>query len=93
MRYKPITLVAVEILDDLAIMRDLLASGAIAVPIERTFPLSDVADAIRHLEAGRAMGKVVVVPCGCAGVIRAVCLIFPLMTIRSESTVMSEKSK
>ena len=61
-RYKTITLVAVETPDDLAIMRGLLASGAVTVPIERTFPLAGVADAIRHLEAGRAMGKVVVVP-------------------------------
>ncbi len=61
-RSKTITLVAVETPDDLAIMRDLLTSGAVTVPIERTFPLSGVADAIRHLEAGRAMGKVVVVP-------------------------------
>lgn len=61
-RSKTVTLVAVETPDDLAIMRDLLASGAITVPVERTFPLSGVADAIRHLEAGRAMGKVVVVP-------------------------------
>jgi NADPH:quinone reductase-like Zn-dependent oxidoreductase len=60
-RFKTITLVAVETPDDLAIMCDLLASGAITVPIERTFPLSGVADAIRHLETGRAMGKVVVV--------------------------------
>ncbi len=61
-RSKTITLVAVETPDDLAIMRDLLASGAVTAPIERTFPLSGVADAIRHLEAGRARGKVVVVP-------------------------------
>lgn len=61
-RSKTITLVADETPDDLAILRDLLASGAITVPIERTFPLANAADAIRHLEAGRAMGKVVVVP-------------------------------
>lgn len=59
-RSKTITLVAVETPDDLAIMRDLLASGAVTAPVERTFPLTGVADAIRHLEAGRAMGKVVV---------------------------------
>ncbi|MBX3091205.1 MAG: NAD(P)-dependent alcohol dehydrogenase [Cryobacterium sp.] len=59
---KLIGLMAMESPDDLAIMRDLLASGAITAPIERTFSLAEAADAIRHLEAGRAMGKVVVVP-------------------------------
>lgn len=61
-RSKTITLVAVETADDLATLRDLLASGAITVSIERTFPLAKAADAIRHLEAGLAQGKVVVVP-------------------------------
>lgn len=61
-RYKLITLMAVETPDDLGTIRDLLASGAITVPIERTFPLAKAADAIRHLEAGLAQGKVVVVP-------------------------------
>ncbi len=32
------------------------------VGVERTFPLADAVDAIRHLEAGRATGKVVVIP-------------------------------
>lgn len=59
---KLIGLMAMESPDDLAIMRDLLACGAITAPIERTFSLAEAADAIRHLEAGRAMGKVVVVP-------------------------------
>jgi len=45
-RSRTIPLVAVETPDDLAIMRDLLAKAA---------------DAIRHREAGPAMGKVVVV--------------------------------
>lgn len=59
---KLIGLMAMESPDDLAIMRDLLASDAITAPIERTFSLAEAADAIRHLEAGRALGKVVVVP-------------------------------
>ena len=61
-RSKTITLVALETPDDLAIIRDLLASGGITVPIERTIPLAEVPGAIRHLEAGRAMRKVFVVP-------------------------------
>ena len=57
---KLITLMATEKPDDLATIRDLLASGAITAPVERTFALDHAADAIRHLEAGRAMGKVVI---------------------------------
>lgn len=57
---KLIGLMALESLDDLATIADLLASGAIRATVERTFPLVDAADAIRHLEAGRATGKVVV---------------------------------
>ena len=56
---KLITLMANESPDDLATIRDLLASGAITVPVERTFPLAKAADAVRHLEAGMARGKVV----------------------------------
>lgn len=59
---KLIGLMAMESPDDLAVIADLLASGAITARIERTFPLAETADAIRHLEAGRAAGKVVVVP-------------------------------
>ncbi len=58
--YKTITLMATEKPDDLATIRDLLTSGAITVPIERAFPLAEAANAIRHLEAGMARGKVVV---------------------------------
>ncbi len=61
-RQKLITLMAVETPDDVAAIRELLASGAITTPIERTFSLAGAADAIRHLEAGMACGKVVVVP-------------------------------
>jgi NADPH:quinone reductase-like Zn-dependent oxidoreductase len=35
-------------------------SGAIAPAIDRTFPLSEAAAAIRHVIDGRARGKVVI---------------------------------
>ncbi len=57
---KLIGLMATESPDDLATIADLLASGAISAPVERTFPLAEAPDAIRHLAAGRARGKVVV---------------------------------
>jgi NADPH:quinone reductase-like Zn-dependent oxidoreductase len=46
--------------EDLALLRDLLADGKMRSVVERTYPLGEVPDAIRHLETGRARGKVVV---------------------------------
>lgn len=45
---------------ELAFLRDLLASGAVTPPVERTYPLAELADAIRHLERFRTHGKIVV---------------------------------
>lgn len=45
---------------DLETLRDLLASGSITPDIEATYPLSEIADAVRHLETFRTQGKVVV---------------------------------
>jgi NADPH:quinone reductase-like Zn-dependent oxidoreductase len=38
----------------------LAEDGSLASPVDYPFSLSDAADAVRHLEAGRAMGKVVI---------------------------------
>ena len=47
--------------EDLIVLKELVESGAIAPVLdERRFTLEQVPDAIRHLEGGRAMGKVVV---------------------------------
>jgi NADPH:quinone reductase-like Zn-dependent oxidoreductase len=45
---------------DLATLRDLMQAGTVTPVIDRRYPLSEVADAIRYLETGRARGKVVV---------------------------------
>lgn len=45
---------------DLETLRDLLAAGSITPDIERTYPLVEIADAVRHLETFRTRGKVVV---------------------------------
>ena len=45
---------------DLIFMKDLLEAGKVTPVIDRRFPLHDVADAIRYLEAGHARGKVVI---------------------------------
>lgn len=45
---------------DLAFVRGLLESGQLVPVIDRTFPLSQVPDAIRYLEEGHARGKVII---------------------------------
>jgi NADPH:quinone reductase-like Zn-dependent oxidoreductase len=42
------------------VLKELLAAGKLTPVIDRTYPLSDVPDAIRYLEAGQAKGKVVI---------------------------------
>src|SRR5215207_4243057 len=45
---------------DLLILKELLDSGKIVPVIDRQYPLSETAEAIRYLETGRARGKVVI---------------------------------
>jgi NADPH:quinone reductase-like Zn-dependent oxidoreductase len=46
--------------DDLKVLRELLEAGKIAPVIDRSYPLSEVPEAIRYLEKGHARGKVVI---------------------------------
>jgi NADPH:quinone reductase-like Zn-dependent oxidoreductase len=48
--------------DDLETLAAMLASGAINPMIERTYPLAEAAEALRHLGEGHAAGKLVIVP-------------------------------
>jgi NADPH:quinone reductase-like Zn-dependent oxidoreductase len=54
------TFVASENAKDLMALRELVESGRLAPVIDRSFPLGEVAAAIRYLLDGRAAGKVVV---------------------------------
>lgn len=46
---------------DLLILKELLESGKVIPVIDRTYPFSEVPEAIRYLEKGHAQGKVVIV--------------------------------
>jgi len=45
---------------DLQFLKDLVEAGKVTPVIDRTYPLSETADAMRHLEEGHARGKVVI---------------------------------
>ena len=47
-------------MDSMAILKDLLQAGKLTPVIDRTFPLTQVPEAIGYLEEGRARGKVVI---------------------------------
>ena len=46
--------------DDLQFLKELIEAGKVTPVIDRTYPLSEVPEAIRYLEEGHARGKVVV---------------------------------
>ena len=48
--------------DDVVILKELIAAGKVKPVIDRQFPLSQVADALRYVADGRASGKVIVTP-------------------------------
>jgi NADPH:quinone reductase-like Zn-dependent oxidoreductase len=51
--------------DRLVVLKELIDAGRLTPFIDRTFPLSEVPEAIRYLETGKARGKIVVtVPSG-----------------------------
>ncbi|HEX6166734.1 MAG TPA: NAD(P)-dependent alcohol dehydrogenase [Acidimicrobiales bacterium] len=52
--------VAREHYEQLEALTELIEAGKVMPAIDRTYPLSDVAEAIRYLEQGRARGKVVI---------------------------------
>ncbi len=54
------TFICSENAGDLAVLRELVESGSLTPAIDRTYPLSEVPAAIRHLADGHARGKVVI---------------------------------
>jgi NADPH:quinone reductase-like Zn-dependent oxidoreductase len=41
-------------------LKELIEAGKVTPVIDRTFPLSEVPEAIRYLASGQALGKVVI---------------------------------
>ena len=46
--------------EDLIVLKELIEAGKVTPVIDTTYPLSEVPEAIRHLEEGHARGKVVI---------------------------------
>ena len=59
-RQRLVGLVFKERQQHLVTLKELIEAGRLEPVIDRTYPLSDAADAIRYLEQGHAGGKVVV---------------------------------
>jgi NADPH:quinone reductase-like Zn-dependent oxidoreductase len=54
------TLLAKRSKEDLQVLGELIEAGKVTPVIDRTYPLSEVPEAIRYLEEGHARGKVVI---------------------------------
>ena len=46
--------------DDLAFLTELMQQGKVMPVIDKTYKLSEAAEAMRHLETGRGRGKIVI---------------------------------
>jgi NADPH:quinone reductase-like Zn-dependent oxidoreductase len=57
---KFITYIAAFNQKDMMVLADLMQSGKMKPVIDRTYKLSETADALRYLEQGHARGKVVI---------------------------------
>jgi NADPH:quinone reductase-like Zn-dependent oxidoreductase len=46
--------------DDMIVIKELIEAGKVTPVIDRTYPLSEVPEAIRYIRKGQARGKVVI---------------------------------
>jgi NADPH:quinone reductase-like Zn-dependent oxidoreductase len=54
------TFISRESYEDMIVLKELIEAGKVTPVVDRTFPLSEVPQAIRYLEQGHARGKVVI---------------------------------
>jgi NADPH:quinone reductase-like Zn-dependent oxidoreductase len=54
------TFIATQSSQDLLVLSELIESGKVTPAIDRTYPLAEVPAAIRHMQDGRARGKIVI---------------------------------
>jgi NADPH:quinone reductase-like Zn-dependent oxidoreductase len=54
------TFISKENHKDMLVLKELIEAGKVTPVIDRTYPLSEVPQAIRYLEQGHARGKVVI---------------------------------
>jgi NADPH:quinone reductase-like Zn-dependent oxidoreductase len=59
-RQKLVSFLARRNKDDLVVLKELIEAGKLTPVIDRSYPLSEVPEAIRYLEEGHARGKVVI---------------------------------
>lgn len=57
---KAVMLLAKRSKQDLTLIRELIEAGNVTPVIDRRYPLTAIADAMRHLETGHARGKIVI---------------------------------
>ena len=60
LRQRIVFFVAKASLDDLIVLKDLIEAGKVCPAIDRTYPLSDAAEAVRYVGSGQARAKVVI---------------------------------
>lgn len=59
-KQKSVMFIAKGSQSDLTLIGELIASGKVKPVIEKIYPLSEAAEAVRHVEAGHARGKVLI---------------------------------
>jgi NADPH:quinone reductase-like Zn-dependent oxidoreductase len=57
-------MVSIDRREDLEYLGQLIEAGKVRPVIDRTYPLSQAADAVRQLEKGHARGKIVITVAG-----------------------------
>src|SRR5690606_7290495 len=48
--------------ESMAVLKEMLETGKLTPIIDRTYPLSEVVQAMLHLQEGHALGKIIVTP-------------------------------